>query len=60
MDRAEKPPPPPKPLTQEEIDYLTFFVDFCPHSDDPNDFGIRVHKHEKEKHPSRHGEGKNN
>ncbi|KAF5304036.1 hypothetical protein FQA39_LY01821 [Lamprigera yunnana] len=27
-------------LTQEQLDFLNFFSDFCFHSDDPNDFGV--------------------
>ncbi|KAK5642136.1 hypothetical protein RI129_008303 [Pyrocoelia pectoralis] len=46
VEVKEKPPPPPKPLTEEEMDHLELFSDFCFHTDDPSEFGIRLHKND--------------
>lgn len=37
-----------KPLTEEELDFLNFFVDYCSHTDDIREFGLRSPKIQEE------------
>ncbi|KAB0801924.1 hypothetical protein PPYR_04110 [Photinus pyralis] len=46
VEDKEKPKPPPRPMTADQIDHLEFFTDSCFHSDDPKLFGVRVHKND--------------
>lgn len=38
------PPLPPRPLTTEESEYLTYFTEYCEKSDDLKEFGIDVNE----------------
>lgn len=38
--KPDKPPTPPRILTKDETDYLSFFTDYCRHTDKVENFEI--------------------
>lgn len=41
------PPQPPRPLTTEESEYLTYFTEYCEKADDLLNYGIDVNRHDE-------------
>lgn len=39
---VKPPPPPPRPLTTQEVDFLTYFTEYCKQTDDLEEYGISL------------------